>query len=214
MKNKFFYVTLAISIIALIINIIAYPHLPEKVPVHWGLNGEVNRYGSKIEMVLMGALPLIIILLRQITPLIDPKRESYKIHSTAYSNITLIIITFLASLNLIALFSALGYNISFTKVLPVLLGLLFIGMGNYMTQLRPNYFIGFRNPWTLASEQVWRKTHRFGGFVTVIIGLVPLSSIVIGTLGMKLFWSALVIGIVVIYSYSYLTFKKIYRKQI
>ncbi|MDQ0197774.1 SdpI family protein [Neobacillus ginsengisoli] len=208
MKNKFFYVSLATSLIALIINIIAYPHLPDKVPVHWGLNGEVNRYGSKIEMLMMGALPLLIIIFRQIIPLIDPKKESYNIHSTAYSIITLSIITFLVIINLIVVFSSLGYNISLAKVLPVLLGLLFIGMGNYMTQLRPNYFIGIRNPWTLASEQVWRKTHRLGGFVIVIIGLVPLSSIIIGALGMNLFFGALVLGIAVIFFYSYLTFKK------
>ncbi|MDP4157052.1 MAG: SdpI family protein, partial [Bacillota bacterium] len=80
--------------------------------------------------------------------------------------------------------------------------------GNFMTQLRHNYFFGIRTPWTLASEYVWKKTHRFGGYVFVVIGLVPLSSIFIGPIGMYLFLGALAIGIVMILMYSYFVFKR------
>jgi uncharacterized membrane protein len=207
-KNKLFYITLILSFIPLIVNLIAYPHMPNKIPVHWGVTGEPNRYGSKMEQIMMSALPLVLFIFLNFLPSIDPKKESYKKHTGAFSAINFVIILFLIIMNLLGLFSALGYNMHFQKVLPVLLGILFIVLGNFITQLRHNYFFGFRTPWTLASEHVWKKTHRFGGYVFVVIGLVPLSSIFIGSIGMYLFLGAMVIGIVLILIYSYLAFKR------
>lgn len=207
-KNRLFYLTLVIALIPLIINIVAFPHMPNRVPVHWGINGEPNRYGSRMEQLVMGALPLVIFVVINYLPSIDPKRESYKKHGAAYSIINFVIILFIAIMNLIGLFSALGYHVPFQKVVPALIGILFIVLGNYMTQIRPNYFVGIRTPWALASEHVWKKTHRFGGYIFVLIGLLPLVSLLIGTIAMYLFLGAMFIGIALIYLYSYLVFKK------
>jgi uncharacterized membrane protein len=207
-KNKLFYLTLIFTFIPLIVNLIAYPHMPDKVPVHWGITGEPNRYGSKMEQLTMSALPLVLFLFLNYLPSIDPKKESYKKHSNAYSIINFVIILFLIILNLTGLFSALGYNMQFQIIVPVLMGILFIVLGNFMTQIRHNYFFGIRTPWTLASEYVWKKTHRFGGYIFVVIGLVPLSSLFIGPVGMYLFLGAMLIGIAMILIYSYLVFKK------
>lgn len=106
------------------------------------------------------------------------------------------------------LFSGLGYDIPFQKVVPVLLGIMFIVFGNFMTQIRHNYFFGIRTPWTLASEYVWKKTHRFGGYVFVVIGLVPLITTFIGSMGMYLFLGALVVGIALVMIYSYMVYKR------
>jgi uncharacterized membrane protein len=207
-KNKLFYLTLIITFIPLIVNLIALPHMPNKVPVHWGPSGEPDRYGSKIEQLVMSVLPIVLFLFLNFLPSIDPKKESYKKHSGAFSIINFVIILFLIITNLMGLFSALGYNIPFQKVVPALLGILFIVLGNFMTQIRHNYFFGIRTPWTLASENVWRKTHRFGGYVFVLMGLVPLVSVFIGSMGMYLFIGAMAIGITLILIYSYLVFKR------
>jgi SdpI/YfhL protein family len=53
-------------------------------------------------------------------------------------------------------------------VLPILL----IVSANYVTKLRSNFFIGIRTPWTLSSEVAWRRTHRVGGRVLMLLGLV------------------------------------------
>lgn len=208
MKMKLFYLVFAVAILVLIINIVAFPALPDKVPVHWGLNGEPNRYGSKLENLFLSALPLVLLILFKIIPAIDPKRESFQKHSKAYSILILFIILFISAMNLMGLFSALGYKINFSVVLPIFLGILFIVIGNYLSQIRPNYFVGIRTPWTLASEYVWRKTHRFGGYVFVIIGLFSFFSFLLNGLGMYLFLAALIIGMVTIILYSYLIFKK------
>lgn len=207
-KNKLFYITLIISIIPLIVNLIAFPHMPNKFPVHWGPSGEPDRYGSRIEQLTMSALPLVLFVFLNFLPSIDPKREAYKKHSGAFSIINSVIILFLVITNLLGLFSGLGYDIPFQKVVPVLLGILFIVLGNFMTQIRHNYFFGIRTPWTLASEYVWKKTHRFGGYVFVVIGLVPLITTFIGSMGMYFFLAALAVGIALIMIYSYSVFKR------
>lgn len=207
-RNKLFYITFIISFIPLILNLIAFSHMPNKIPVHWGPTGEPDRYGSKMEQLTMSALPLVLFMFFNFLPSIDPKRESYKKHSGAFSIINFVIIMFLILMNVMGLFSALGYNIQFSKVTPVLLGLMLIVFGNFMTQIRHNYFFGIRTPWTLASEYVWKKTHRFGGYVFVVIGLVPLSSLFIGPIGMYIFIGALAIGIALILIYSYLVYKR------
>jgi uncharacterized membrane protein len=208
MKNKFFYISLVISLITVVINIIAYPYLPNKVPVHWGINGDVNRYGSKLELVMLGVLPLIILLMQKGISRVDPNKLSYTKHARPYWIISLLIVLFLSLMNIVAIINALGYNIPFTRVTPILLGLLFIGIGNYSTQIRHNYFIGFKTPWALASEYVWTKTHRFGGYVFVGIGLIPFASLFMGAAAMIIFFIALLFGIAAIYLYSYQIFKK------
>ncbi|NRD77746.1 SdpI family protein [Bacillus sp. BRMEA1] len=207
-KNKLFYITLVISFIPLLINIIAYPHMPNRVPVHWGINGEVNQYGSKVEQVSMSALPLVLFIFLNYLPAIDPKRESYKKHGFAFSVINLMIIIVISCINLAGLLSAFGYPISFQKVLAVLFGLMFLVLGNYMSQIRHNYFFGIRTPWTLASEYVWKKTHRFGGYMYILVGLVAFVSIFIGPAGLTMFFVALLIGTAATILYSYLVFKK------
>ncbi len=59
----------------------------------------------------------------------------------------------------------------------ILVGLLFIVIGNYLPQCKPNYFVGIKTPWTLSNEEVWRKTHRFSGKVFVVLGVIMILSI-------------------------------------
>ncbi|MDP4086822.1 MAG: SdpI family protein [Bacillota bacterium] len=207
-KNRFFISSFIIAILTLLINLIAFRFLPNKVPVHWGISGEVDRYGSKGEHLLMSVLPLVLVVVLNFLPTIDPKKESFKLHSKAYSIMILFVIILISGINLIALSNALGWAINFSLVFPLLFGLFFTGMGNYMSQIRPNYFVGIRTPWTLASEYVWKKTHRFGGIVFIIVGLIQVSSIFFGKFAMVLFLVTLFIGIIVVYLYSYFIFKK------
>jgi len=68
--------------------------------------------------------------------------------------------------------SALGYSVRIDRLMPLGFGLLFIFLGNYITRVEPNWFVGIRTPWTLSSDTVWRKTHRTGGWLMVLGGFV------------------------------------------
>ena len=68
----------------------------------------------------------------------------------------------------------LGYPINIGIVIPTLVGILFIIMGNYMGKIKYNWFIGIKTPWTLSSENVWNKTHRIAGWLFILMGVVML----------------------------------------
>ena len=71
---------------------------------------------------------------------------------------------------------SLGYNIAIDKVIPFMVGVLFVVMGNYLPKSKSNFFYGIKTPWTLTSEEVWKKTHRLGGKLFVISGLIIIVS--------------------------------------
>lgn len=79
-------------------------------------------------------------------------------------------------MHLALLGNAIGAPVSIRRVMPVALGFLFIVVGNYLSRVQPNWFLGIRTPWTLSSDTVWRKTHRLGGRVFVIAGVLFMAS--------------------------------------
>ena len=107
----------------------------------------------------------------------------------------------------------MDYNVNAGRLVSVSIGLLFIVLGNYMGQIRHNYFFGIRNPWTLASDKVWVKTHRRGGWLFIILGLI---FIITGFINQATgFWVSiafLLVFIVYINVYSYLEFKGLENK--
>lgn len=161
---------------------VVYPHLPERVPMHWGINGEVDRYGSRFAGAFGIPLLTIVIYLGMVfMPAIDPRRANYAKFPTAYRVVRGGLVLFLALIYGVVISSALGCEVNVARVVPIALGLLFIVIGNYLTQVRHNYFLGIKTPWTLASEEIWRKTHRIGGygfaaagFLNVIAAFLPI----------------------------------------
>lgn len=102
--------------------------------------------------------------------------------------------------------SSLDQNIPVSKLTMVAVGLLFIVIGNYMPQVKDNYFIGIRTPWTLASPEVWRKTHRFSGFMWMLGGLlIALGAFMPKTLSISMIITALLIATIIPYVYSWFT---------
>jgi len=63
------------------------------------------------------------------------------------------------------------------RFMPIGVGLLLIVLGNFLTRVEPNWFIGIRTPWTLSSDTVWRKTHRTGGWLMVLAGFFIAASV-------------------------------------
>ncbi len=104
---------------------------------------------------------------------------------------------------------AMGYPINISKVVLIGIGIMFIIIGNYMTQIRQNFFFGIKTPWTLSNEVVWKKTHRLGGYMFMASGMVSiLSSVLKGSLGYYLMFTTIMLAAFVPIIYSYHLFKK------
>jgi len=160
---------------AVLFSMFVYPRLPERMPVHWGLHGQVDRYGSRVEGAFMlPALMLLIWLLLRFLPRIDPRRENYAKFADTYELLINSFITLLAVMQVALLGTALGWPVSMERVVPGLVGLQFIILGNALPRARPNWWFGIRTPWTLSSDRVWARTHRVGGYLLAAAGLVLL----------------------------------------
>lgn len=171
MRNRWF--GLVIAAVAVLVAAWAYPRLPETVATHWNLRGEPDGYSSRFWAVAFG--PLVILGLTglfAVLPKVDPRRANYEKFLTSYWLIANAVIAFMLVAHGLVIATGLGYAVQVDRLMPVGIGLLFVFLGNYLTRVEPNFFVGIRTPWTLSSDTVWRKTHRTGGWVFVIGGLV------------------------------------------
>jgi uncharacterized membrane protein len=207
-KHWYFFLLIIISIG---ISLWAYPQLPDQVPTHWNAAGEVDGYSSKLFAVLFGPILLAGIygMLLGVAK-IDPRKENYQKFAGVYRVFVNVTSTFFVAIHIAVIFSGLGYHVHMDWIANIGLGLLFMILGNYLPKVKANYFIGIRTPWTLANETVWAKTHRFGGKVFFIGGVMLIvSAFVTSTFRVFLLISSIVFIAVVPMVYSYFVYKKV-----
>lgn len=154
-----------------------YPRLPEEVPSHWNTRGEIDGYSSRFFGAFgIPLLSLALYVMFLVLPALDPKQANYQRFARTYDVIRWSVLGVMVLTQVLILLAGLGYKIDAGKVMQPSVALMFILMGNQMGRVRHNYFVGIRTPWTLASEEVWRKTHRMAGPLFVVGGLVALAA--------------------------------------
>ena len=167
------WISALIVVAAFAISAVLYPRLPTTIPTHWDFSGRPNGWSSRfwgawlIPIFLLGMLALVRIL-----PRIDPRGSNYAKFGGAFEAIIDSIMLFMLALHIVALRAALGYPVQMQRIVPIGIGVLLVVIGNLLPRARPNWFVGIRTPWTLSSDRVWEKTHRFGGRAFVAGGLV------------------------------------------
>lgn len=197
-------------LIMLTLAVIAWPQAPDQIPIHWGLNGEPDNYAGKFFGLLIAPLiALGIYLLFLVLPKIDPGGANYEKFWRRFLLIRNIIIVVLLCIKLVTFLWILGIEINMSMAVFLIVGVLLMVLGNYMGKLRPTWFVGIRSPWTLSSEESWDKTHRVGGKLFVIIGLM---TVIAGLLQetWAFYTAGISVGVVILYLniYSYLVWKR------
>lgn len=185
------------------------PHLPERLPTHWNIRGEVDAYGSRaFVLYFQPLLTLGLYLLFLFLPLLDPRRANYTRFSGTYQFLKVLLVVFYTGLQLVVLATGLGYLADPTLFVRLGVPLLFVFFGNVMGQIKHNYFVGIKTPWTLASEEVWRRTHRAAGRLWVVCGLIGvLAAFLPSPTGAYLFFAALAAAAIVPIIHSYLLWR-------
>ncbi|GIN68735.1 MULTISPECIES: SdpI family protein [Bacillus] len=206
MKKHIF--SLSLILINLLVWVMAYPHISDQVPIHWSSSGEVDRYASKMEAMLtaMGLLVVVYILMA-VTPKVDPRKKNYRMFSKTYDILINAMMVLFSLINILMVLSGMGYDLPTSSIVPVLVGALLIIIGNYLPRVRPNFFMGIKNPWTLSSDAIWKKTHRFGAKVFTIAGIF-IAADGLFTIGENVILPIILLTVIAPYVYSYMLFRK------
>ena len=205
-KNwKLLTITSVIILLPMLAGVLLWNRLPEQLPRHWNVAGEIDGWMSKPMAVFgMSLLMLAVQWICMVATASDPKKAA---HSEKVLHLVLWILPVLTVVMYTVTYAvALGKDVQMELIMPVLLGLMFVIIGNYLPKCKQNYTIGIKIPWTLDSEENWYKTHRFAGRLWTVCGLII---IVTGFFGGYL--AVLTAALVMVFApmiYSYLIYRK------
>lgn len=187
-----------------------YQMLPELVVSHWNIQGVADGYSSRgMGAFALPAIITVAYLLFLILPSIDPQKNRYADFGRAYQAIKIAVLGMLAAIYIIASLVNIGYQIPIQIVVPILVGLLFVVIGSNLGNVKKNYFVGIRTPWTLSSEDIWNKTNSLAGTLFILAGVAIVLSVFLNpTMSFVVLMLAILIAALVPVLYSYLLWRK------
>jgi len=190
----------------MVAGLIFYNKLPEVMPIHFDISGNPDGYASRFFAVF--GLPTSLLLVHLLVWFMlsqDPKR--YNQYPVMITIVRYTIPTLSILINTFVYLKVWGYRIDISFLIMILVGVLFILIGNYMPKVKQNYTMGIRTPWTLNSERNWIKTHRFGGvmFVMMGFGMMILAFFKKSSVFLLML---IIVPVVLIYMYSYIIYRR------
>lgn len=160
---------------------VVYERLPEQIPIHWNIEGEVDNTGPKQwAAFIMPCIMLVLVGFFWLIPWLSPRPFEVDSFRTTYLLVMVIVVALLGYIHLLSLAVALGRPVDMNRALLGGLFLFFAAIGALLGRVQRNFWIGVRTPWTLANEQVWDDTHRVAGRIFMSIGLLGLVGVVLG----------------------------------
>jgi immunity protein, SdpI family len=198
-----------VLVLTAVITLVAYPAMPDVVASHWNAAGELD--GTMPKFWGLALIPLLMYgfcALLAVLPRIDPLRKNYLKFRDYYEGFILAFAAFLFFIQLQIILWGIGTQVSPNLTMPVMIGILFICIGFLMEHIEPNWFVGIRTPWTLSSENVWKKTHQKGATLFKLAGVVCFIGILAGIYA----WLFIIVPViaVAVYTvvYSYVEFRR------
>ena len=168
---KFLIITSIVTILPIAAGALLWNKLPNELPIHWNVAGEVDDYASKAFAVI--GMPLILLGIHWLTAFAisaDPKKSN---HSDKMIYLSFSIVPALSIILSAVIYAVgIGIEILINSAVPMILGVTFIIIGNYLPKCKQNYTIGIKVPWTLNSEENWNRTHRLAGWLWVAGGII------------------------------------------
>lgn len=199
--------------VTLLIGLGSYSYLPEQIPMHFDVAGNVDNYGGKIQIFMAPLIILLMTIGAEVARNVDPKRNSYNRFNKQYYLIFFLVSLLMLGIQIYTIAFSLNMKVlNISIIMPFAVGLLFTIIGNSMPKFKQNFYAGIRTSWALSDEEVWFKTHRFGGKVWFIGGILMMaSSILPDSIKMIVFFGVIVLLTIVPTVYSYVIYKKKYN---
>ncbi len=202
-------ITISIILLSFIIGIYFYPQMPEKMASHWNIRSEVDGYMPRFwGLFLMPFISIGMFLLFILIPEIDPLKVNIEKFRKYFYGFIILIILFLFYIYLLTVFWNIGLKFNMGQLMMPALAMLFYYCGILIEKARRNWFIGIRTPWTLSSDKVWEKTHKIGGKLFKIAGLIAFLGIIFPDYAFFLILLPAIGASIYAVIYSYLEYRK------
>lgn len=175
--KKYKIAIICLMILSFVVVGISFAFLSDIIPIHFGIDGKPDQFGSKYVMLMFPVLSVVIGLTMLLVCKYGNNTENYN----KYMLLTGVIIELLfTSLSIYFVIYAYNYSdenvLDTSKIVMTLMGVMFILMGNFMPKIEKNRTLGFKIYWSMYNEVTWQKTHRFTGFASVTCGVIAILS--------------------------------------
>ena len=201
-QKKLILITCVIILLPIIVGFLYWNQMPDVVATHFNIKGEADGWSSKWFAVV--GLPLFLLAVHLLCSLVTGKDPKYNSYPKIMKRIVLWICPVVSWIGSISVYAyELNWKIDMIKWIYLVVGITFLVLGNYLPKVKQNYFLGIKLPWTYASEDNWNKTHRFGGKVWFVGGILFLLNMV---LKIKYLEPVIMIAMILlptVYSYLY-----------
>ena len=181
-----------IALIPFAITAVILPGMPEKVPMHYDINGNADRWGSKYEeLIIVITFLAMTLFMHFVITFFEKKGAKAEDEKTKAECATNAKVASIAGI-IMAVFSGVSYigilysttrmaktgsetmDLNSNRIICVMMGVMFIVLGNIMTKTRRNALVGFRCSWTQYNDITWKKSNRFGAILMIIAGVITL----------------------------------------
>ncbi len=202
-------VVLVLVLLSFIVAGYLYPQMPDEMASHWNAKGEVDDYMSKFwGLFLMPIVLLGLWIMFLLIPKIDPLKENIEKFRRYFDGFIILITVYMLYIYLLTLLWNKGITFDMTRAITPAIGVLFYYVGVLVENAEMNWFIGIRTPWTLSDEEVWNETHKRGGKLFKIAGVITLLGLAIPSLA--IFFMIVPVMLVSFYTiaFSYFEYQK------
>jgi len=190
-----------------------WDQLPDVVTIHWNTRGEPDRFAGKtLGLLLLPSINVALYVFFWLIPRVDPKEEvgfrKKPLPSLRLFTMLIVLLLFLVNISMMLDMGGLAGS---GRPVPIVIIVMFFGLGNYMSSVQPNYFIGIKTPWTLQDPEIWKKTHRLGGRLWVacsVVLLVLWAILPVATFHRVMAAVVLIVMVAVPVLYSYLLYAR------
>lgn len=197
-----------VILLPILFGLAVWDKLPEQMVSHWGGDGVADGYANKAFMVLF--LPLILLAFHWLCLLLTSLDKRSKAQNRKIVTLTFFIVPVISlAVNGMIYATTLGSVEDAVVLIPVLLGLLFIVLGNYMPKTTRNRTFGIKIKWTMGNDENWQKTHRLGGILSFVGGIIVLITALLPFEIIVAVMFAVVAAVVIVPTiYSYTLYRK------
>lgn len=196
-----------VIVLPILIGLLLWNQLPDRIATHWNTQGVANGWSSKAFTVF--ALPCILLILHWVCVLASNADPKWKNYPAKMLSIVLWICPAISVIMMVFVYGvALGLDLKMERIMPLLVGAMFVVVGNYLPKCKQSYTMGIKLPWTLHDEENWNRTHRMAGKLWVGVGVLAMFSTLLPSKSIFIvFMLILSVAVIVPTVYSYLLFK-------